>query len=104
MISEIDLTAFAACLVAGGAYVIDVREAHEYRSGHVPGARNMPLSVLPVRMAELPRDRPVYVICQSGGRSAEATALMGGVGVHAVNVAGGTAGWIAGHRPVETGA
>ena len=41
----------------------------------------MPLSLLPVRMPELPKDQPVYVICQAGGRSAQATALMRAVGI-----------------------
>ena len=78
MIPEIDQNTFAARLAEGDALVVDVREAREYRPGHVPGAQNMPLSVLPARLPELPKDRPVYVICQAGGRSAQATALMRG--------------------------
>jgi len=103
VLPEIDQATFADRL-AQGATVIDVREAREYRPGHVPGARNVPLSLLPVLAPEVPRDRPVYVICQSGGRSAQATALLRGVGVEAVNVAGGTGAWMAAGRPVETAA
>ena len=83
---------------------MDVREAREYRPGHVPGARNLPLSGLPVRLPELPKNRPVYVICQAGGRSAQATALMRAVGIDATSVAGGTGAWIEAGRPVETAA
>ena len=104
MIPEIDQKAFAARLAEGDALVVDVREAREYRPGHVPGAQNVPLSVLPVRMPELPKDRPVYVICQSGGRSAQPTALMRAVGIDARSVAGGTGAWIEAGRPVETAA
>ena len=104
MIPEIDQNTFAARLAVGDVLVVDVRESREYRPGHVPGAENLPLSVLPARLPELPRDRPVYVICQSGGRSAKATALMRGVGIDAVNVAGGTVDWIAAGRPVQTAA
>ncbi|GAA0256854.1 hypothetical protein GCM10010492_67200 [Saccharothrix mutabilis subsp. mutabilis] len=101
MAPEIDQNAFAARLAAGNAFVVDVREAREYRPGHVPGARNVPLSVLPVRVGELPKDQPVFVICQSGGRSARATELLRAVGVDAVDVLGGTGAWIAAGRPVE---
>ncbi|SNR51762.1 Rhodanese-like domain-containing protein [Blastococcus mobilis] len=38
MIPEIDQNAFAARLAEGGSLVVDVREAREYRPGHVPGA------------------------------------------------------------------
>lgn len=104
MIPEIDQTAFAARLEEGNALVVDVREAREYRPGHVPGATNVPLSLLPVRLPELPKDRPVYVICQAGGRSAQATELMRAVGIDATSVTGGTGAWIESGRPVETSA
>jgi rhodanese-related sulfurtransferase len=100
--SEIDQDGFAARLAQGNAFVLDVREAPEYRAGHVPGARNMPLSVLPARVAELPKDRPVYVICQAGGRSAKAAGLLRAVGIDAVDVLSGTGAWIDRGRPVET--
>ena len=104
MIPEIDQTSFAARLVEDDVLVVDVRESREYRPGHVPGAKNMPLSLLPALLPEVPKDRPVYVICQSGGRSAQATALMRAVGIDATNVAGGTGAWIEAGRPVATAA
>jgi rhodanese-related sulfurtransferase len=104
VIPEIDQTSFAARLLEDDVLVVDVREAREFRPGHVPGATNLPLSSLPAWLPELPRDRPVYVICQSGNRSARATALLRGAGVDATNVAGGTGAWIAAGRPVETAA
>lgn len=104
MIPEIDQNTFAARIADGDAVVLDVREAREYRPGHVPGAQNLPLSVLPARLPELSKDQPVYVICQAGGRSAQATALMRAVGIDATSVAGGTGAWIEAGRPVETAA
>ena len=104
MIPEIAQNTFAARLAEDDVLVVDVREAREYRPGHVPGAKNLPLSALPAWLPDLPRDRPVYVICQSGGRSAQATALLRGVGIEAVDVAGGTGEWIAAGRPVDTAA
>ena len=76
MLPEIDQNTLARRLADGDAFVLDVREAREYRLGHVPGALNIPLSILPVRMHELPRNRQVLVICQAGGRSAQATLLL----------------------------
>ena len=101
MVPEIDQEAFAASLEEDDVLVVDVREVDEYLRGHVPNARNLPLSLLPVGLAELPTDRPVYVICQSGNRSAHATALMRSVGIQAANVAGGTGAWIAAGRPTR---
>jgi rhodanese-related sulfurtransferase len=104
VIPEIDQTRFAARLVEDDVLVVDVRESREYRPGHVPGAKNMPLSLLPALLPEVPKDRPVYVICQAGGRSAQATALMRAVGIDATSVVGGTGAWIEAGRPVETAA
>ena len=52
--------------------LIDVREADESVSGHVPGAINIPLSELVGRESECGLGDTVYVICQAGGRSARA--------------------------------
>lgn len=82
--------------------VIDVREPDEYASGHVPGARNLPLGELESRLSEIPTGDDVYMICQSGGRSARATEFLATKGVGAVNVEGGTSAWIASGRETET--
>jgi rhodanese-related sulfurtransferase len=102
VIPEIDQNTLADRLADGDAFVLDVREAREYRPGHVPGALNIPLSILPVRMHELPKDEQVLVICQAGGRSAQATMLLRAVGVDAYSVTGGTGAWIEAGRPVST--
>ena len=87
-----------------GATVVDVRESDEYAAGHVPGAQLLPLGILPVRMQDLPRTEPVFVVCQSGGRSAQAAQLLDRAGLEVRNVVGGTSAWIRSGRPVETGA
>lgn len=89
---EIDLAAFATAK-ASGAFVIDVREPEEYVGGHVPGARLIPLGRLPNRLATLPRDERVYLICRSGNRSLAAADYLARAGVDAVSVMGGTAAW-----------
>ena len=80
--------------------VIDVREPAEYAAGHVPSAELIPMSVLPVRLQDIPRDRTVYVICQSGGRSAQVVSWLNQQGFDSVNVEGGTAAWAMSGRPV----
>lgn len=87
-----------------GATVLDVRESDEYAAGHVPGAQLLPLGILPVRMQDLPKNEPVYVLCQSGGRSAQAAELLHTAGIDVRNVVGGTSAWIDSGRPVETSA
>ena len=87
-----------------GATVIDVREPFEYTGGHAPDARNVPLSELVARVAEIPRDQRVYIICESGGRSAQATEWLEAQGVDAVNVLGGTSAWRSSGLPIAMGA
>ncbi|MFC4005129.1 rhodanese-like domain-containing protein [Prauserella oleivorans] len=84
--------------------LLDVREPDEWAAGHAPGAVHIPLGELPSRtdeLAELPDDRPVYVICRTGGRSARATAWLNAAGLaDAVNVAGGMKSWQTEGRPL----
>jgi hydroxyacylglutathione hydrolase len=83
--------------------VLDVREPEEYRYGHVPGAVSLPQAELATRLAEVPRDRPVFVICESGMRSLRATQFLRQMGYAGVtNVRGGTAAWRKSGRRVDT--
>lgn len=102
-IPEIDVAGLArAC--QDGAPVIDVREADEFASARVPGALHIPLGEVPERVGEVPRGGTVYVVCARGGRSAKAVEHYRAQGIDAVNVAGGTIGWIDAGLPVEPGA
>ncbi|HKS48090.1 MAG TPA: rhodanese-like domain-containing protein [Amycolatopsis sp.] len=96
-------TASVSELPDDGISLLDVREPDEWVAGHVPGAVHIPLGELPGRVGELsrfPDDKPVYVICRSGGRSARATAWLNASGWDAVNVAGGMKSWHVEGRPV----
>lgn len=85
-----------------GEYVLDVRTDAEYREGHVPGATLLPLADLGARMNEVPKDRPVYVICRSGNRSAQASAQLVKAGYTQVfNVDGGMNAWTRAGYPAE---
>jgi rhodanese-related sulfurtransferase len=86
---------------AEGAPIIDVREAHEFAAGRVPGAVHIRLADVPERIDEVPTDRTVYVICARGARSATAVEHYLRQGIDAVNVAGGTRAWIAAGLPLD---
>lgn len=80
--------------LVGTVSVVDVREPGEYMSGHVPGALSMPLATVPVRMTELDRSQTHYMICQAGGRSAQACQFLEQQGYDVINVEGGTGDYI----------
>lgn len=83
--------------------LLDVREPDEWSAGHAPEALHIPLRDLPARMqelADLPDDRPVYVVCRTGGRSEQATAFLNANGYDACNVAGGMKSWQTEGRPM----
>ena len=76
-----------------GAMLIDVRESSEYRSGHAPGAKLISLGSLPNKFNEIPKERDILVICQSGMRSAQAAGILARTGYRVKNVSGGMANW-----------
>ena len=101
-VPEIDVEELAAR--PDDAVVLDVREPVEYAQGHVPDALNLPQADLAVRLDELPRDRPLLVICQAGYRSLRAAQFLKQVGFDNVaTVRGGTDAWRAAGRPVNVG-
>ena len=87
-----------------GAILLDVREPVEYAAGHVPGAVNLPQADLADRLDELPRDRPLLLICQGGYRSQRAAQFLVQMGFAQVaSVAGGTAAWAEAGKPLGRG-
>jgi rhodanese-related sulfurtransferase len=83
--------------------LLDVREHDEWAAGHAPDAVHIPLGDLPARLeelAKLPEDQPLYVVCRTGGRSAQAAAWLNANGWDAVNVAGGMKSWHTEGRPL----
>lgn len=85
----------------GAGDLVDVREPYEYDQGHVPGAEPAPLHTVPALVPSLPTDRPVYLVCAVGSRSAKAADYLSKLGIDAVNIEGGTADWMRAGYPVE---
>jgi rhodanese-related sulfurtransferase len=83
-----------------GALLLDVREDAEWRAGHAPKARHIPLRQLPGRVQDLPPDRTVVTVCRSGARSARAATLLARQGRQAVNLSGGMHAWARAGLPV----
>lgn len=76
-------------LVESGAYIVDVREKGEYTASHLKNAVNIPLSELRGRIAEIPKDRPVYLHCRSSQRSYNAIMALQQNGFNnVINIAG----------------
>ncbi|HEX8251519.1 MAG TPA: molybdopterin-synthase adenylyltransferase MoeB [Thermoanaerobaculia bacterium] len=74
--------------------LIDVREQNEWNAGHIDSATHIPLSQVPQRMADIPKDRDVVMICRSGGRSGRAQEFLLQNGYTRVkNMVGGMQRW-----------
>lgn len=84
--------ASAAAAEPGATTVLDVRQPNEWRGGVVPGSRQIFVADLPARLGELPKDRPVTVLCASGHRSSIAASLLDRAGFDVRLVAQGGAG------------
>jgi len=81
--------------------LLDVRTVEEYKAGHIPGAKLMPVDILDKHLADIPKDKQVYVYCHSGKRSARAAKLLAGHGFTNIeNVQGGIEAWKAAGYPV----
>lgn len=100
-VPEIDTANAAKVHGEGGAVFVDVREADEWAEGHIPGALHIPLADVPQRMAEIPADRDVILVCRSGARSHAATEfLVRGGRKRVANLVGGMLAWADARHPV----
>jgi rhodanese-related sulfurtransferase len=76
------------------AVLLDVREPNEFAEVRVPGSLFVPMSQLGSRLAEIPKDRPVLVMCAMGSRSQQVAGYLLEQGWEDVgNVAGGITTW-----------
>jgi rhodanese-related sulfurtransferase len=100
-LSEIDVDELAT--LGDDIQLIDVREVAEHDEVRIAGVRLVPLQQVPDALDTLDSERPVYVICRSGGRSLSAATFLAERGFDAVNVTGGMLAWIAAGQPVDEG-
>jgi len=87
-----------------GTLVVDVREPVEFAGLRAEEVVLLPVSRFVPAYESLPRDRPLAIVCQSGGRSAQVTAFLLANGwTDVVNVAGGMIAWERAGLPVRRG-
>lgn len=84
------------------AQFIDVRTPEEYAGGHAVKAAHFPLDALEKDLSKLDKDKPVYVICQTGRRSQKGAEILQKAGFKDIyNVEGGTSAWTSAGYPME---
>ena len=74
------------CRAASGSILVDVREADEYASGHIPNAVNEPLST--IKQTTLPKDKPLFLYCLRGTRSKQAARILRSMGYTVKSIGG----------------
>ena len=101
------ITPQALADLPGKPLVIDVRGASEYVTGHLPGARHIPLAELTSRLSELPQGRPIVAYCNMNhpgqSRGERAAALLHEQGYQSWALAGGYPAWQEQGYAVEIG-
>jgi rhodanese-related sulfurtransferase len=80
-------------LVSAGALLVDVRSPSEFSSGHINGAKNIPVQDVERRARELAKDKDVIVYCASGMRSASAARTLKRLGFGRVHDLGAMGRW-----------
>jgi rhodanese-related sulfurtransferase len=74
--------------------LLDVREPHEFKTGFIPGARNLPLSQLQGRLHEISKEEQVLLYCRSGMRSKQAAKILSKNGfANLAHLRGGISAW-----------
>lgn len=104
-VTDVSVSGAADVLAQSGITVIDVRSAGEYASGHLPDAVNIDIEggSFDQQIADLPKDDPYFVYCQSGNRSGVATDQLAAAGFTKVyDLQGGIADWQASGGAVVT--
>jgi hydroxyacylglutathione hydrolase len=92
--ASVSTSEMARQAASGEALVIDVRNSSERAAGHIPGTQHVHLGYIAEVAAGLPRDRPIIVHCQGGGRSAIAASVLQAAGLENVmNTKGGYGEW-----------
>ena len=101
-IQELEVSELAALLEQPESCVlIDVRTPGEIAAGIIPGADAMPLTVVPLRMQDIPRDKQVVIYCRTGARSAQACMYLSQYGfTNIYNLRGGIVTWAQSGLPI----
>lgn len=79
----------------GNVELIDIREPYEYKTGSLRTAKNIPMGILLANPEKyLLKDKPYYIMCQSGVRSSNTVRILSGQGYDVINVVGGIGSYV----------
>lgn len=84
--TTVDMAELERQRTSGSAYLLDVRGAAEFESGHLPDALHVPHTRIGVNANSLPGDKPLLVYCNSGARAAAAVAMLARLGFDVIDV------------------
>lgn len=91
---QLNAAAAVALINKQKAFVIDVRAKNDFKNGSIAGAVNMPADQIQGRISELPKDRPILLVDQTGSASRMVAKLLRGVGLSQTYILdGGLLGW-----------
>ena len=90
-----------AAALAREVVILDVRERGEWKAGHAPGSKNIPLSTLSKRVTELRPDRRYVAVCRTGARSRRAVGQLRAAGLEVENLKGGMLAWVRAGLPLD---
>jgi hydroxyacylglutathione hydrolase len=102
-IRRIDTRRLAERRLGNEVTILDIRGVSEWETVRIPDATHIPLGYLGERLDELPRDRPVVVHCESGGRSGIAASVLEAADIDVLDYPAGIRGWVEDGQPVERG-
>lgn len=98
---EVNVDQLAEALETGSHTLLDVREQDEWDEARIEGAVHIPMSELMERSGELSTDKPLYIVCHSGGRSLYAVQHLSQLGhEEPKSVAGGIVAWAQSGKPI----
>lgn len=101
-IQQVTVAEAKPAVEANDVQFIDVRTVGEYAGGHAVKAANFPLDALEKDLNRLDKDKPVYVICQTGKRSQKGSEILQKAGFKNIyNINGGTSAWESAGFPME---
>lgn len=96
-VREIQPAELKSLLASSGAdvFLLDVRTAPEFNGGHLKAAKLIPMNDVPGRLAEIPKNRKVVVVCATGARSSAVARYLDKAGYPWVaNLSGGVMAWM----------
>lgn len=92
-------------MIDNGALIVDVRSPGEFRSGHLPNAKLIPVNQVSARINEFGanKDRPIVVYCRSGSRSGKAESILKQNGYSNVHNGGGYGALMSAKQDIDAG-